>query len=202
MSNKLNYFALNSLPPTEDLVVGGIYYLNSGEQYIVGTGKSLFKISDIIFTDNLPLYGTPDKLYIHSEDGKVELKVWTGLEYFNVTNSTHPIKNTFIFFTNHLLLGEIQTRAKIPYDAKITKLETILTNQSDNVLSYSLEKSTDGINFTQVNINESISAGEVLNSKIIIDGTIVDKDDILRLVLSTNNEDVNALTVNITIEEI
>lgn len=203
MIQKIGHYAVNELPNSNDLVIGGIYYLANGSQYVINSAKIPVKISDVIFVNDLPMFGMPDKLYVLSKDNGISLLVWESLRFIEILNNENSIKkNTFIFFTNRLLTGEIQTRAKIPYNSKIKKLETIMTSTSISDLKYLLEKSTDGITFTPIGNIETIIAGNVLQTSNLIDEVLVNENDILRLVLITANSDVKGLTINISVEEV
>lgn len=44
---KVSYFLVDELPPVVDLVIGGIYFLNDGRQFIVKSDKSVLEIGKI-----------------------------------------------------------------------------------------------------------------------------------------------------------
>lgn len=76
---QIKHYGVNVLPSTAE--TGAIYLTSSGDMY-VGTSANTFKeFTSTLFIDTLPKFGTPNKLYIHTVDGKAKLKVWNGTDY-------------------------------------------------------------------------------------------------------------------------
>lgn len=199
---KIQHLALNEIPAVPP-DVGSIIYLRDGSQYIT-TNSGYLRVSDIVFVEgNLPQNPALNKIYLLTENNVTKTLIYQGSQWVEISSNAKILnKNIFIFFTNKLSTGEVQTRAKIPYNSKITKVETILSKPSSNELTYSVEKSNDGVTFTPITITESIPVGQVLKSSDIINEVLLDKDDILRIVMVTDNQDAKGLTVNIAIEEV
>lgn len=196
-------YGLSELPSTP-AKAGSIYYIGNGDHFLGTSNGDYLKISDTVFVDgSLPTVGIIDKLYIQKNGDETKFFLYSGSNYIEIYNSEYlHKKNTFIFFTNSLTIGEISARAKIPYNAKITKLETILTSVSGSNLAYELEKSTDGINFISLNVNENIPTGQALISTDITNDVLVNEGDILRIRLLTQNVEAKGININLSIEEI
>lgn len=161
---KVTHYALNQLPSSENLEIGGIYFLNDGTQYVVNSSKAPIKISDIVFTDTLAQFGALDKLYVHTDNNTSEttLKIWNGLEYTNVGGDEvdlSEIENaiTTLQSANTELQGKVATNTSniSTIDGKVTLIETKISEletEIDNLSTVDLTQLQTNVNNNTTNI--------------------------------------------------
>lgn len=159
MTKRISHLALNSLP-TVAPEAGSIVFLSNGSQYVTTTNGTYIKISDLVFTDTLEQFGTLEKLYVHTENGKAKLKVWNGLEYIDVGGGQNfdttqleadiaQLQSDLVALQDKFITAESKitsNEGKIStLDGKVTTLETELDNLDLATIEANILSNTNNI---------------------------------------------------------
>lgn len=106
--------------------------------------------------------------------------------------------STIVISTSDVSIGNKPSVIEVPYTSNIASVKAILSNDSGTQVDYSIEKSTDGLVWTSA-VDGNVGVGSVISNT---SSTVtLNENELLRLVVNSDNEDVNGLTINITIEE-
>lgn len=205
MTKRISHLALNSLP-TVAPEAGSIVFLSNGSQYVTTTNGTYIKISDLVFTDTLEQFGTLEKLYVHTENGKAKLKVWNGLEYIDVGGGQNfdttqleadiaQLQSDLVALQDKFITAESKitsNEGKIStLDGKVTTLETELDNLDLAIIEANILSNTNSITTITTKVTD-------LETDITTLESDMDNVDAKLLALETKITELESAEVDLT----